>query len=534
MSTLEDPSARGPRIGRSVGVAMLTSVVVAFWVLRDSWGPGQYLVRDFIAVPVPARPPLLPTAAADLRAWPLDGLAWLFSGVVGTGHQQLLLLAGCLLLAGTGAGLLVHRHGTAAVVAAGVVAVWNPYVTERLLLGQPPTLLGYASLPWVVLAVRSRWPLGRRMALLVLAAMPAALTPWGGVTAMATAVAAALWYGRRRREVALVVLVGVGWCLPWMVPALLAGGAPADPDGARAFALADDTGLGTWLSALQGSGVWAEGARPLSRNDPLARAASLALVVLGVVGALALNATDLRGRPARVVAALAALLAPAGVLAVASGPALGLATAAQGVPGLALLRDQHRLLAPAVLATAVLVGVVVGHVARLEGRLAGGGAAALVLALCVTSVPDLHRTVGAAYQPVVYPSDWARMVAAADRTAGGGAVLSLPAQPLRRPTWAPREAFLDPLPLALSAPVLRSSALSVRRGGSVLRVDDGTTSDELAWERGVIDAEGLRRNGVRVVVEALGTPGLSPTNRNGWREVFGAEHFRVWDVTDAR
>ena len=64
---------------------------------------------------------------------------------------------------------------TAAVAAAGL-AVWNPYVAERLLLGQPPTLLGYAAMPWVALAARSAAPLGWRLPLVLLAAAPAALT----------------------------------------------------------------------------------------------------------------------------------------------------------------------------------------------------------------------------------------------------------------------------------------------------------------------------------------------------------------------
>src|SRR5699024_9008855 len=82
----------------------------------------------------------------------------------------------------------------------------------------------------------------------------------------------------------VVAALGVAWCLPWLVPAALVGGVAADADGAAAFALADDSGLGAWLSALMGGGVWATGAQPPSRQDPVSVTASLALVTVAVGG----------------------------------------------------------------------------------------------------------------------------------------------------------------------------------------------------------------------------------------------------------
>ena len=35
-------------------------------------------------------------------------------------------------------------------LAAGVCYAWNPFVAERLLIGQWALLLGYAGLPWVI------------------------------------------------------------------------------------------------------------------------------------------------------------------------------------------------------------------------------------------------------------------------------------------------------------------------------------------------------------------------------------------------
>ncbi len=516
--------------------AFLTSVVVAGWVLRGSWGTGQYLFRDFVAVPEPVRPEtLLPTTSAALRAWPLDGVSWALSVVVPTGLQQAVVLGACLVLAGTGAGVLVGRHGVGAATAAAGVAVWNPYVTERLLLGQVPTLLGYAALPWVLLVARAEMPLARRLVLLLLAAAPAALTPWGGLVALVAAVAGSLSRrGRSRGEVIAVAGVGLTWCLPWAVPGLLAGGSAADPDGATAFALADDSGLGTWASALFGGGVWAEAARPLSRQDPLALTASVLVVLFALCGAAMLWRST---GPKAGLLALGLVLAPATVLTMASGPLLPLMTSAQAVPGVALFRDQHRLLAPGVLAGAVLLGSVVGAVSRHGGRVAAGGAALLAVVLAVTTVPDLPVLSASTYQPRHYPQGWAAAVSAVasvDTGTGQGRVLSLPWQPLRATTWSGGRAFLDPLPRAVGDSVLASSTLSIRRDGGVIEVDDAPVADGPAWLTGEVSAASLQREGVTVVVEWLGTPGTLPRRHDGWRLVTGTPDFRVWDVTSAR
>jgi hypothetical protein len=509
--------------------AVLSAVVATGVVLSGVRGSGHRLVRDFVAVPVPAAPEsVLPSSASALRAWPLDALAWAASWVLPTAGQQVVLLVSTLLLAGMGAGLLVRRSGTAAAVAAAWVAVWNPYVTERLLLGQVPTLLAYACLPWIVLVGRSRLSSGRRMALLFVVALPAAVTPWGGVTALAAAVLVELSRPDRTwRRVVAVAALGVVWCGPWLVPALLAGGVPADPDGAVAFALADDSGLGLWVSALVGGGVWASGAQPLSRSDPVALTASLALLALALVGCAVLASRS----TTRGVVALVALVAPATLAWWASGPGLDLVTSVQQLPGLALLRDQHRMLAPSVMALAVLVGVAVGWVGDHGGDAASALVGALVIALAVASVPDLPRALHTAYRPVGYPAEWDAVVGAVSSGDGTPVVLSLPWQPLRRPAWAGNPAFLDPLPRAVPGTTLVSTALSVERDGTAVVVDDTPLGE--VWGSGEVSAASLRRHGVTHVVEWLGTPGQLATAHDGWRLVHAGAAFRVWDVTSA-
>lgn len=528
-----DPASTEADDGARTRVAVLAAVVTGLLttsvVLWGSVGTDIRLVRDHVTVPDPARPVggLFPTGAAELRAWPLDGVTWLLTRAFPAGSTQSALVVLSVLAGGVGVGVLLRRRGVTAVAAAVVVGVWNPYVAERLLLGQPAVLLGAAALPWVLLAARARTRLRRRLVLLTLAMAPAAVTPWGGVVALGAAVLGTASRGDRTwRDVTVVGGLGLLGCAPWLVPALVGGGVDADADGAAAFALADDTGAGALVSALLGGGIWAPGAVPQSRTEVLALGCSLALLLAALAGAV----VGLRGR--RRIAALAALLLPAAVLALASGPALPVTTALQSIPGVALVRDQHRLLAPTVLVGALLVGLLVEVVGRSAGRPAAAVVAVLAVGLAVGSVPDLPRTLRTAYRPVDFPADWRSATAAA--TPPRGAVLSLPWQPLRRPAWrGAGPAFLDPTPRAVHVEVLTSGVLTVRREDRVLVVDDTPVLDASDWARGVVTGESLRRHGIVRVVEWLGTPGTLPASRRGWVLLHDGPDLRVWDVTAA-
>ena len=271
--------------------------------------------------------------------------------------------------------------------------------------------------------------------------------------------------------------------------------------------------------------MWASGAQPLSRTDPVALTSSLVLLALALAGAAVLAGRSVT----RGTVALLVLVGPATLAWCASGPGLDVLSVLQRVPGLALLRDQHRLLAPSVIAAAVLVGVTVGWVGRHGGGTASALMGALVVALAVASVPDLPRAVRAAYRPVAYPAEWRAVVDAVSAGSAPAVVLSLPWQPLRRPGWAGDPAFLDPLPRAVPGRTLVSTALSVDRDGTVLVVDD-TPTDE-PWATGEVSAASLRRHGVTHVVEWLGTPGALAAAHDGWRLVHAGPDFRVWDVT---
>ena len=525
------------------GVALVVTLVVC----GRSLGRGLYLYRDFVTVPDPVWRAQswdgAGGAPAALRAIPLDPVMTALAGWgVSTGVQQQVILVGAVFLAGFGVAVLLRRHGLAAMTSGAVVAIWNPFVAERLLVGQPPTLLAYAMTPWLVAVVRSDLTGARARGAILLAALPAALTPWGGLVSAAVVLVASWLTPVRRtgRWIGSCVALAVVWCLPWALPALAGGAGTADPDGARAFALASDSPLGSLGSALTLGGIWAPGAWPGSRRTGLAVGASCLLLAWAAAGAVRLvraGRRDLAGPLA--VAWLVPVFVAWGL---STSPGVAVFAHLQGVPGVAIARDAHRWLGLSAIAAALLIafataGVGGGAMRPPDERATAAARRARVFAAvgvaarrAVLSVPDLPRAVAAAYRPQPMPADWGEMVSAAQGAAGDGSVLVLPWQPFRRTTWAGPTSFLDPLPRALSAPVLAAHELTVVRDGVVLTVDDDP-SDLRPLVRGQLDLAELRRRGVRAVVLWKGTPGGGPVDTTGLRLVEDSDHFTVWAVT---
>ena len=86
---------------------------------------------------------------------PQDFFLAVFSGVVDGGVLVKALLILGLWFAGWGAARLaaaVLDVGLGGQLVAVTIAVWNPYVAERLLQGHWSLLVGYGCLPWVALS----------------------------------------------------------------------------------------------------------------------------------------------------------------------------------------------------------------------------------------------------------------------------------------------------------------------------------------------------------------------------------------------
>jgi len=133
-------------------------VVATFAVFAGVLGRGLVLYRDDVQVPQPVwNDAALGLASGPPRAVPFTGVMVGLSDLLGAGAAQRLVLIAPVLLAGTGVAVLLRRQGALACAVGAVAAVWNPYVAERLALGQAPTLLAYGAMPWlVVVALRSR------------------------------------------------------------------------------------------------------------------------------------------------------------------------------------------------------------------------------------------------------------------------------------------------------------------------------------------------------------------------------------------
>jgi hypothetical protein len=287
-------------------------------------------------------------------------------------------------------------------------------------------------------------------------------------------------------------------------------------------------------------GIWAGAAHPASRDSFVTLVASLLLVAMAAAG---LVVTLRAGRTLSAVGLGAAWLAPPALaVLVSAGPGLRAFTALQGFPGVALARDTHRWLGPAAFATAALTGLAVEALAQWVRRrepsaaaaAATGAAGATVVAasLAVLSVPDLPAAVYEAYRPVTMPADWAPMLAAADRAAGDGTVLSTPWLALRQTGWnGAQRPFLDPLPRALHQHVASSRELIVVRSDEVVVVDADQTAIAAAVRSGRVDSAALAHAGITAVVEWRGTPGPALIPDSGLRQVFSGPDFRVWAVT---
>ncbi len=107
--------------------------------------------------------------------------------------MQKALLVAVFLVGGAGIGRLLADRPAVVRAAAIMFFLWNPWVLERLAIGQWGVVVGYALLPWTVLAAervrdgrRSGWP-----ALVSWLGVAAVFSPASGLVALVVALAVA-------------------------------------------------------------------------------------------------------------------------------------------------------------------------------------------------------------------------------------------------------------------------------------------------------------------------------------------------------
>ena len=431
-------------------------------------GRGYLLLRDAVSTP---RSYLSDTALglmAAPRATPQDFAVAVASHLIDGGIAVKLLLVAGLWLAGWGAAHLVAtllpESGTSGQFVAITLAIWNPYVAERLLQGHWSLLLGYGCLPWLattMLALRCsdtetgpRWPqLGRLAFWFALAG----LTPTGLLLAATVALACVAAPGRgvpRWRCGAVAAATATLAALPWLTASIF--GPPLTNQGgalgAAAFAARAEPGLSTLGSLASLGGIWNGAAVPASRASLFAVIS--ALVLLGIV---ALGLPALLRRPAAtplLVLAAAAVLIPAALAS--SWGVGGLGAAVDAWPGLAVLRDGQKWVALAMPAYA-LAGA--GSVLALQRWLRPAVTASVCCSALILALPDLAWGVCGQVKPVQYPAGWA--ATAAEINNQPGAVAVLPAGMMRRFRWSGPVPVLDPLPRWVRADVLTTGDLTI-------------------------------------------------------------------------
>jgi hypothetical protein len=492
------------------------ALALALLIVAPLLRPGYLLLRDAVSTPRS----YLSDGALGLtesapRATPQDFAVALASHGVDGGIVVKALLVLALWLAGWGAARLVEmvlpEAGLSGQFVASTVAIWNPYVGERLLQGHWSLLFGYSCLPWVataMLALRSaeqpRWP--ALWALTFWTAL-AGLTPTGLMLAVTVALVcvAAPGSGRSRWLCAVVALAGaVVAALPWLTASALGLWSASEPSAqssaVAAFAARAEPGLGT-LGSLAGlGGLWNREAVPASRTTLFAVLATAVLLSVVAVGVPVL-VRRAAARPLLALAAVAILL-PA---ALATKPGLELLRAmVDAAPGLAVVRDGQKWVALAV--PAYTLGAA-GAVVTLRRRLRPQVTALVCSLALIATLPDLAWGVGGRVQSVHYPAGWwtvSRMI-----NDEPGTVAVLPAGNLRRFAWSGHPPVLDPLPRWVRADVLVTGDLTIS-GVTVA----GEGSRARAIQRMLLagtDPAALKAAGVTWLVVESGTPGETGT-----------------------
>lgn len=442
--------------------------MLALLVVGPMLGSGYLLLRDAVSTP---RSYLSDTALglgeSAPRATPQDFAVALASHLLDGGVVVKALLVLALWLAGWGAAhlaaVVLPESARPGQFVATTLAIWNPYVAERLLQGHWSLLVGYGCLPWIattMLGLRSEGG-GRRLFAFAFWVALAGLTPTGlmlaAVVALVCATTRGCGYGRWLCG-SVAVAVGVVAALPWLTASVLepSWGARtwAQTPALAVFAARAEPGLGTLGSLASLGGIWNAEAVPTSRTTIFALVAAVALLAVVATGLPAV-ARRAAAVPLLVISA-AAVVVPA---VLATGPGLALLRAlVDAAPALAVVRDGQKWVALAMPGYA-LAGA--GAVVTLQRWLRPAVTAAACCVALIAGLPDLCWGVGGKVQPVHYPVAWPAVSSLINGDPGPVAVL--PAGTMRRFSWSGRAPVLDPLPRWLRADVLTTGDLTVSR-----------------------------------------------------------------------
>jgi hypothetical protein len=437
---------------------LLWSAAVTFVAL----GPmllfrGFVLQGDMVFVPrQPWKEAWLGLDGAAGRFVPGDAVVSALTYVIPGDLLQKILLAGALLVGGLGAGRLVATQPAVGRAAAITLFLWNPWVLERLAIGQWGVVVGYLLLPWVVLAARG-WRLDARAgwpALTIVLGLSAVCSPPAALMATLTAFMVAA-VPRQWRAAGGVLGISALVNLPWLLPSLLARGPlPAAEGQFAAFATTGESGAGAVASVLSLGGIWKASVVPPEREVAIVVVLAGVLTVVALLGYRRSRDLDADTRLGMGLLAGTSLLI---ALLPAYAPVQDLLDeAARGWSAVGLLRDSHRFLAPAVLV--LVVGVAQGT-AWVWGRARPGAEAmrafAVLLVLWpILCLPSLAWGLRGDLTPVDYPREWAQVRTLMNLGADRPTVVLPWRGGYRGFAWNDGTASLDPAPRYFPGDVL--------------------------------------------------------------------------------
>lgn len=447
------------RLGRAA--VPLWAFLLAVAVCAPLFARGYVLSYDMVWVPHLdlQRSELWGLESALPRAVPSDAFSALLGAVLPAMLVQKALLLGSLILAGLGADRLIGSDAMVTRLAAVTLSVWNPFVAERLVLGQWPLLIAYAGLFWLIAGlVRDhgvRWPT------VALALAATALTPATGLMGVVVGVIAA-W----RRASVRVLLIATSLNLPWIVASLLQPNpGQSDPSAVALFDVKSEGSLGRVGSALTLGGIWNSDVVPTSRTLGIA-----VLFAVLIAATMLLGIAVLYRRLTRLLVVLV-VIGGIGISTALSGWLFpdAVAWTIRNVPGGGIIRDGTRWLALLAPLEVVAFGSGVGALSRgvASWRVP---AALLVAALPIIAMPDLGWGVGGKLEPVSYPAVWAEARDAIAASTVRGDVVSLPFSAYRAPSWNDGRTVIDPAGRFFDRTTVTNDELTV--GGTVIAGED--------------------------------------------------------------
>lgn len=523
---------------RTLRPADFAALSAAIVILGPALAPGYVLLRDMIFVPTPPLTPrLLGLTAETPRAVPSDLFVALVSQVLPGWLVQSAVLLAVLVAAGSGAARLVPGRSSVSQSAAAIAALWNPWVAERLAMGQWTVLAGYAAVPWVVRLLlrrvqqRSAW-LGLAGVLCAVGVVGASAQVLVSITMMGVLVTVWLRGGRSPvRPAAPVLVLHAALHLPWMIPALFASDQQLiDPAvGFEAFAPRADLPLGIAASVLTGGGIWNAAAVPPGRDTwPSTMGAVLLLAGAGAGWWMSQRGATRPGpRPVvddsdLVVPTVVAGLLGLSVLVLASWHPTG--SLVQDLPGGGLLRDSTRQSGPWVVAIAAGIGVLTDRLHAMRQRVAAWGLAVLPVVLLPAMAWGLLGQLRSTHLP-------ASVTGAADYLRArddGRAVVVLPYVANRAYPWNGYRPSQTPWTRLLPQPTLVSSDLILAVGTQTVTVP-GEDARSVLVEQALLDPEPARAlSGVGVGWVLIDTADVTPPA--GSVEVFTTRDVRILSI----